>query len=376
MQFEKPSFLHLVGMILLLVLPATFGTVERLEAQGGQAPPPRMIGSLQVDTITQAPLQLLRSVALDATPQQVFHYVSDHQNWSGFSSSIASVDVAGDGRRGSTRTFSMVDGATVSERIVAFDEPSRSGAGLFAYSVNADNPFGIENHLGVLELRPADGGGTVLTYHQIFDHPDPQMMQGTAGKGTDEIVASILYAFGGEKRGASHGTQDIVIEQRRVVDASSERAWEVLADQFGDVSAWSSVISHSTLTGRRGTSLKGAVRSCEVPGTPGFKEFVVAYDKNAMMLAYQVQEGLPPFVQRALNTWRIQPLSANRAVVSMRLELAIAPGTPGMASGMAKGQFTQLTDITADELVHFVETGRPHPRKIAATNARKSMDSR
>ncbi len=354
-----------VAFIALIVvfLPAFSG------AQPGQMPPPRVIGTVQVDKISQAPLRVVRSVALDATPQEVFAFVSDHANWPKFLGLVESVEVTGSGRRGSTRAFALVGGGTVSERIVAYDEPNAQGQASFAYSVSPDNPFGVANHLAVVTLRPADDGGALLAYHQIFDHPEPQVMVPAVAQGTDEILAHILYRFGGELRGAAQVAGDIVIEAQRVVDASSARAWEVLGEQWGDVDAWASLISHSESRGGKGGSLEGATRSCVVPGTPGFRETMIAYNEDELMLRYQVLEGMPPFVQKATNTWNLSPLSADRVVVRSRIDVAIAVGTPEAASSQLLGQFTQILDMTTDELAHFIETRQPHPRKVAAVRA-------
>ncbi len=44
----------------------------------------------------------------------------------------------------------------------------------------------------------------------------------------------------------------------------------------------------------------------------------------------------------------------------------IASGTPAVATGVVDGHFGPLLDLTTDELVRFVETGRPHPRRATA----------
>ena len=358
-----------IAVVASTLVAATFVMSPQSLAQQDQAPPPRIIGSLEVDKITQAPVQVIRSVTLAATPQQVFDFVTDHQNWPGFLSPIESVAVTGDGRRGSQRSFALAGGGTVSERIVAFDEPGADGMATFAYAVEPGNPFGVQGHLAVLELRPADGGGTALSYHQFFDHPDLTAIAPVIAGGTDEILAHILYRFGGDLRGASHGGQNVVIEQRRVVDASSGRTWKVLGEQWDSVDEWASLISHSVVAEKRGGSFDGATRTCEVPGTPGFRETMIAYDEDALTLSYQVLDGMPPFVTRATNTWNIHPLSEERVVVTSRVDLALAPGTPTPAAGMVKGQFTQILDLTIDELVQFIETGKPHARKVAAKRA-------
>ena len=345
--------------------------VQNAAAQDpGQAPPPRIIGAVEVDKLTQAPLQVVRSVSLDATTAEVFAFVTDHSQWPGLLSAIESVDVAGSGRVGSTRSFALADGGQISERILAFNEPGRDGKATFAYSVNADNPFGVQGHLAVLELLPADGGGTVLNYHQIFNHDNVSAITPVVAQGTDEILSNILYRFGGELRGKTEGHELTTIEVRRVVDVASGRAWKVLGQMWGDVDEWASTISHSTIsqaaTSGGGSSLKGATRSCEVPGTPGFRETMTAYDEDRLTLTYRVLEGMPPFVTKAENRWDIRAISSDKVVVSSRVSLQIAPGTPGFALGMVKGQFTQILDWSIDELEHYMETNRPHPRKVAA----------
>ncbi|MEM1181789.1 MAG: SRPBCC family protein [Acidobacteriota bacterium] len=341
-------------------------------AQGAaQAPPPRIIGDVEVDKLTSAPLQLVRSVSLDASSEDVFAFIGDHSQWPGLLSAIETVSVAGSGRVGSTRSFGLAGGGQIAERIVAYSEPGPQGTATFAYSVNPGNPFGVQGHLAVLALRPADGGGTVLDYHQLFEHPDVSAILPVVAAGTDEIVSQILYRFGGELRGhseASGGT--VTIEVRRVVDVSSSRAWRVLGEMWGDVDRWASMISHSAVTeAKTKSSFDGATRSCEVPGTPGFRETMTAYDEDRLALTYRVVEGMPPFIANAQNAWKIRPISDRQVIVSSRITLDVAPGTPAVASAMAKGQFTQILDMTVDELVHFMETDRLHPRKLAAQQA-------
>ncbi|MEO1086173.1 MAG: SRPBCC family protein, partial [Acidobacteriota bacterium] len=247
---------HLVKSSLLLVSLVLFSSVA--QAQGpGQAPPPRIIGGVEVDALTTAPLQIVRSVTLDAAPSEVFTFVTDHSEWPGLLPSIESVSVSGTGGLGSTRSFALAGGGTLSERIVAFNAPDGDGMASFAYSVSPNNPFGVKGHLAVLELRPADDGGTVLGYHQIFDHPEVDTVAPAVAQGTDAILSQILYRFGGERRGSSDGRDAITITAHRVVDVTSARAWQVLGEMWADVDEWASLISHSVATGGSADSLKG-----------------------------------------------------------------------------------------------------------------------
>ena len=113
MKTHTQWFLPFALVATLFLIPGTAG------AQSNPTPPPRIIGSLQVDPLTTAPQQLIRSVSLAASPQQVFEVVTDHETWPQLLSILESVQVSGDGRRGSTRTFTLQGGATVAERILA-----------------------------------------------------------------------------------------------------------------------------------------------------------------------------------------------------------------------------------------------------------------
>ncbi|MEM1184444.1 MAG: SRPBCC family protein [Planctomycetota bacterium] len=332
--------------------------------------PPRTAGPIQIDSVTAAPLQITRSVELDAAPGDVFDFVVDPASWPNLLGMIESVKVVGTGRVGSTREVTLSDGSMIVEEITSYTRPRGGEGGAYGYSIESGNPFGVEGHLGAIVVNPADGGGTVLQYHQYFDHPDLEGITPVIEAGTEEIVGGIVAQFGGELRGTTYGLSTVRIEQQRIIDASARKTWRVLGEQWPDVDKWSSVIAHSESKNWRRSSPVGATRSCEVPGTPGFRETLLTYDEDGRSLSYRVDAGVPPFVTRAVNTWTIEPLADERVVLRSVVELDVAPGTPSVAIGMTKGQFTQLIEPTVDELVHYVETGRKHPRTVAAGRRR------
>lgn len=328
-----------------------------------QEMPPWMIGSLNVSATTSSPLRVARSVNLDATPSEVFALISDTNQLPQLSGMINSVELEGSGESGSLRTVTLVNGAVASERIVAFDEPTAQQSGVFAWSVTPDNPIGVQDHLGIIEVRPTADGGSAVLYYQAFQHEDPAAVAPMVAGFGEGILKNLTYTFGGEQRGAiDQAGQTVLMTQRRVVDTSATRSWQVLAEQWGDVDQWSSVVTASETKGAQG---KGMTRSCTVPGTPGFRETMLRYDEDARVISYQALEGMPPFVTKAVNTWTITPLGDSRAVVMADFQVDVAPGTPEPAVGMVKQQFSQLLDLTTDELVHFLETGKPHPRVLA-----------
>ena len=330
-------------------------------AAHAQKLPPRQIGSLDVDAATTAPLRYARTVEVDADPEAVFDHLSTDANWPGWFDGIDGVSRDGDARR-----FSIEGGGEIAERIVAFDAPST-----FAWSLADGNPFGVENHLGVLHVTPdeEDGEGSIVSLDAFFDHPDLDTVLPAVESGAVAILDGIVAEFGGRLLGEAAGTSLVTILATRVVDAPREAVWQVVAEDFADVAEWASVISEATFAGgdQDPSGLLGGQRQCFIPAFgSSVKERVVAYDETSGEFAYEVVEGMPPFVTKGYNTWTIEAIDADTTRASATTTMRIAPGTPGSPVGAAKANFAHVLSISLDELVHFVETGEPHPRELAS----------
>lgn len=340
-------------------------------AQEEQAASPQWrIGTLEVAQHTEAPFQLSRSVVIDATPHQVYDLISDPENWIDLVGPARSVSVSGTGGPGSLRTFTMEGGAEISDRVVATTAPTGSTPGVYAWSAPTDNAYGLRDHLAAIEFAPADAGRAFVSFYVIYDHDAPDRVAQSFGATMDAMLANLVYKFGGERAGSVQGIDTVHIRQHRLVEASADRAWEVLGERWGDIDEWSSVVAHSEFMPVRGKPDVGAQRTCEIPGTPGFKETVLRYDVRNRTVSYVANEGMPPFVERAENTWSVVPLGPNRSRIEMHFTGQIRPNTPAAAVGMLKQQFTPLIDMTTVELVHYIETGKRHPRTVAADRRR------
>lgn len=356
-------------LFLLSALPLVAPSAPAAAQADMPPPPPRAIGDLSIDGQTTAPLQVLRSVTLEEKPKKIFSYLANAENWPGWFEFVGSVrtdssDAKRQGRAGTVRHFSLLDGGTISERIVAFSEPEH-----LAWSIQPDNAFGLEKHLGVLSLQAISDGRTVLTWSHYFDHPQADPVGSQIGAGVEGALEHFRQRFGGEIRGGATGLGKLVLTQARTTRAPVDKVWNLTANGFGDVDRWASVISHASLERPESGDWVGTKRTCEVPGTPGFKETMLTYDEKARTFSYQVIEGLPPFVTRGVNTWTLTPAPRGGTTVAMSLELDIAPGTPAPAVDMVKSQFHQVLDLTADELEFYLDTGRPHPRKAQSQQA-------
>lgn len=157
------------------------------------------------------------------------------------------------------------------------------------------------------------------------------------------------------------------------IDAPAERVWQVLGERFMHVGEWAAPITSSCPVGPASPG-PGATRSCEIAPFGPFKAGVVkerltVFDPDRMTLAYEALEGMPRFVERAVNRWTVVPVGDLRARVHIRATLSLR-GPIALFGCILKWQLEAGGARVAVELKHFVEHGRAHPRKRAAAVGR------
>lgn len=160
------------------------------------------------------------------------------------------------------------------------------------------------------------------------------------------------------------------------VDAPSAQVWKVIAHDFHNVDQWASSVNHAAVRqagpAPGGAPLASAGRACET-SLGGFKETIVKYDERKQHLAYQAEgEKMPFFVKRMVNNWVVKPQGTKQSLVDMRLEVELMPVIGTMMKPMMKMQLGKVLREATEELKHFIETGKPHPRKVAAMETYRS----
>ncbi|MDH5675510.1 MAG: SRPBCC family protein [Myxococcales bacterium] len=106
--------------------------------------------------------------------------------------------------------------------------------------------------------------------------------------------------------------------------APAAAAWQLLGERFGDIASWSSGIDASQLDGELGV---GATRECRSSESFGpfppsvVREKLTLFDRERMELQYEVEAGLPPFLQRASNHWRVEPRGTGGCRIVSEAEL-------------------------------------------------------
>jgi uncharacterized protein YndB with AHSA1/START domain len=155
---------------------------------------------LDVETFTPAPLRATATARLDAPIEEVWAYVSDHENLVEYAGAIlqrVSVSYTADSLQtgvGVQRTCAAGDDHFVEE--VVFFKPGRG----FAYSAT-ENTWGLTNHLATVSFVKS-GRGTKLVWSQYFDHVQPEMAEPMAtnlqGMLEGPLLGTLVARFGGE----------------------------------------------------------------------------------------------------------------------------------------------------------------------------------
>ncbi len=139
------------------------------------------------------------------------------------------------------------------------------------------------------------------------------------------------------------------------IDASVERAWEVLGDEFTQVCAWASGVTHS--------SGDNSIRTCQTSIGP-IEETVTRFDPVRKGVSYTAKANkMPFFVTHLGNNWDLESLGKNRSKLKMRMEMKLIPPFNIFPGPLMRIKMSKLLDETLEEFKYYVETRKPHPRK-------------
>lgn len=144
------------------------------------------------------------------------------------------------------------------------------------------------------------------------------------------------------------------------LDISAPKAWIAIAEQFGELGQWTSLLTSSHMQ----TKMElGGKRVCMIKDQE-INEIVTELDPDNMTFAYEATKGLPPFMKTGSTQWTLTRLAGNKSLVTAisRFELAwwALPLTPLLLLGI-KASFNKVMR----EFKHWAETGEVHSDKKA-----------
>lgn len=152
------------------------------------------------------------------------------------------------------------------------------------------------------------------------------------------------------------------IKKEIIVNKNIDEAWDVLGNQFGEAYQWASGLNHSHAYGDPqlpGTTCNN--RSCDT--TQGkIEEVIRTFDSKNYILEYEVVDGFPFFVDTGVNKWQLTE-TGNTTRVNIDFKLKTKGLMGSIMSPMMKIQMNKLIGFVLEDFKHYVETGRPSPRK-------------
>lgn len=152
-----------------------------------------------------------------------------------------------------------------------------------------------------------------------------------------------------------------------IINAPVEKVWQVVAHDFDKVDEWSSGVSLSDVA-----EVTSSIDEADMAGRMCLTaygkcyEIFESYDEQWHTFTYKAQfEKSPPGVKSARNTWRVEEISDSqtRFTMSVNTELNLIPGL--LLQIPMRLQMPRVLNMNLEEAKHFIETGKPHPRKLA-----------
>jgi hypothetical protein len=126
------------------------------------------------------------------------------------------------------------------------------------------------------------------------------------------------------------------------INAPVNTAWQVLGEEFGEISGWADPVLASSLDRPLD---EGVVRTCDIKATGPFPagqitETLSEFNRQKKILTYLVKTGGPPFVSDLQNRWILEGRDATSSIanstISYRLKWWAVPFAPLIAIMMKK----------------------------------------
>ena len=126
------------------------------------------------------------------------------------------------------------------------------------------------------------------------------------------------------------------------IDAPINAAWQLLGEEFGEVSGWADPVTASSLDGPLG---EGVTRTCDIkaigPIAAGeVTETLSEFSRQKKVLTYVIETGRPPFLTHMQNRWTLEGRDATSSIanstVSYRLTWWAMPFAPVIAIMLKK----------------------------------------
>ncbi len=156
------------------------------------------------------------------------------------------------------------------------------------------------------------------------------------------------------------------VQKEITINVPATELWEMVGPGFVDVYKWSSNVDHAE--GFGDAKFEGAVcseRACKVnvKGFSEIKEELIKYSHQDMNLAYEVKEGMPGFITKAVNDWTVVPVTEGTSKLVMKAEFR-SKGLMGLLmNGMMEKKMIKTLETVLNDAKIYAETGQQSEAK-------------
>ncbi len=129
-------------------------------------------------------LKIDKQIEIAAPPATVWKMIGNYNHLDVWHPAVAASDLTGSGTSaGDVRVLTLGDGATITERLVAYSDTERS----YTYAIEA-SPLPVDRYVSTLAVLPGQGGGSVVRWSSTFDP------KGAPAEKASEVIAGIYDA--------------------------------------------------------------------------------------------------------------------------------------------------------------------------------------
>lgn len=158
----------------------------------------------------------------------------------------------------------------------------------------------------------------------------------------------------------------IDLKFNRIINKPIEEVWTYVFDDFTNAHKWAT----GTPTCRKGEPHEDFDRVCDTE-TGKLVDTITNVDHENYRFEFSV-EGLPFFVRSVVSTWQLRKISAIQTEIVLGPRIEVKPGIGTIAQIPMKLAFKKLYPGLLDDLVTYVETGQPSPRKQKEIDSKKN----
>lgn len=145
-----------------------------------------------------------------------------------------------------------------------------------------------------------------------------------------------------------------------VIEVSAHDLWQIVGPGFEIAGNWATAVDHSEGAGtpiHEGATCSERTCKLNAKGFSNIKEIITIYDEQKKILAFDVTEGLPGFVQVSNSHWQIIDLGNNQCKIEITITAKADKFMGTIMGGMLKSNFKKTIPTIFRDLKIYAETG-------------------